>query len=102
MFTAVYEGTSFHTCMGMTSLCPDRCGSSGEMAKFKVLKYKDFVVNGKFDTEKLDNYQVLITDYYKKDLDKAYVPVIKELQQGDKVTIHVEYVYDTTKNVVSQ
>ncbi|OJV36930.1 MAG: hypothetical protein BGO29_01985 [Bacteroidales bacterium 36-12] len=84
----------------MTSLCPDKCGSSGDMAKFKVLKYIDFVVNGQSGTEKLENYQVLISDYYKNELEMPYVPIIKNLKEGDEVTIHVEYVYDTTQDTV--
>ncbi len=100
VFTAVYEGTHFHTCLGLTSLCPDECGSSGEMAVFDVLDYDHFIVNGESGTEQLEKYQVLITDYYKNDLDEHYVDDIKALEEGDKVKIHVEYVYDTTLDVV--
>ena len=100
VFTAVFQGTHFHTCMGLTSLCPDECGSSGEMAVFEVQDYEHFIVNGESGTEQLEKYQVLITDYYKNDLDKPYVADIKALEVGDKVRIHVEYVYDTTLDVI--
>lgn len=101
VFTAKYEGISFHKCMGLTLDCPEKCGSSGNMASFQVIDYKDFVVNGQGGTEKLTSYSVLISDYYKNDLDKPYVSVIKSLKEGDEVTIHVEYVYDTTLATVA-
>lgn len=100
VFTAVFQGSHFHTCMGLTSLCPDECGSSGEMADFYVKEYKHFIVNGKSGTKKIETYHVLITDYYKTELDKPYVADIKRLEKGDLVRIHVEYVYDTTLDVV--
>ncbi len=100
VFTAEFEGVHFHTCMGLTSLCPEECGSSGNMATFKVMEYQAFVVNGQGGTEKLETYHVLISDYYKKDLEEAYVPFIKDLEVGDIVNIHLEYVYDTTQSVV--
>ncbi len=100
IFTAKYDGTDFHKCKGMTSLCPDKCGESGNVANFKVVEYKDFVVNGQGGSEKLDSYQVLASDFNKKDLDKPYVATIKNLKKGDEVTIDVEFVYDTTKTTV--
>ncbi|NLA24191.1 MAG: hypothetical protein GX879_04410 [Bacteroidales bacterium] len=96
VFTAKFEGVEFHECMGLTALCPDQCGHSGNMANFKVIDYKDFVVNGEAGTEKLEDYHVLISDYYKNDLDKDYVPFIKSLNPSDEVEIHLEYVYDTS------
>ncbi len=100
VFTAEFEGVHFHTCMGLTSLCPEECGSSGNMATFKVLDYQAFVVNGQGGTEKLDSYHLLISDYYKKELDEPYVPFINTLEPGDIVNIHLEYVYDTTQSTV--
>lgn len=100
IFSAKYEGTQFHKCLGLTANCPDKCGSSGNMATFKVTEYKEFEVNGQAGNEKLTEYSVLISDYNKKDLDKPYVPFIKNLKKGDMVTIHIEYVYDTTKSTV--
>ena len=100
IFTATFEDIKFHTCMGRTAGCPDQCGSSGNMATFKVKEYKDFIVNGQGGTEKLTKYSVLISDFYKKDLKTAYVNEIKNLKKGDEVIIHIEYVYNTTKSTV--
>jgi hypothetical protein len=36
---AVFQGISDYRCLGMTSLCPDRCGQSGALATFKVVRY---------------------------------------------------------------
>jgi len=100
VFVAEFEGIEFHTCMGMTALCPDQCGHSGNMAKFKIIEYKELNINGLAGTEKLDTYEVLISDYHKNDLNKDYVADIKSLQVGDEVTIHIDFVYDTTKTTV--
>lgn len=101
IFTAKYTGTYFHICKGRTANCPKHCGNSGNMANFKVLKYKKFEVNGESGTEKLNDYQIQISDYNKKDFNKAYVATIKKLKKGDIVTIHLEVVYDTTKDFVA-
>ncbi|WP_276967958.1 DUF4377 domain-containing protein [Chryseobacterium sp.] len=100
LFTARYNGTDFHQCMGRTALCPDRCGESGNLAKFSIIDYKNHLINGKAGTEKLKEYAVLISDYYKKDLNKPYVAAIKSLNKGDIVTINLDFVYDTTQPVV--
>ena len=96
VFTAKFEGITFHRCMGRTALCPEECGQSGNMASFKVINYQDLVVNGEAGREKLEHYQVLISNFHKIDIDKSYVSDIKNLQNGDEVTIYLEYVYDTT------
>lgn len=99
-FIAVYEGTGYTICKGKTANCPDKCGNSGNLANFKVKEYKDLVINGQAGTEKLENYAILTSDYNKKDIDKSYVDVIRNLKKGDEVTIQVEYIYDTTKSTV--
>lgn len=100
IFTAKYEGTSFHKCLGRTIDCPEKCGESGNLATFNVIDYEVFDVNGQGGTEKLSKFELLISDYNKNDLDKPYVSEIKNLKKGDDVIIHVEYVYDTTLPVV--
>jgi len=100
IFTAIFEGITFHNCMGRTSSCPEKCGESGNLANFKVKAYKDFIVNGEAGTVKLSEYSILISDYYKKDLKKPFVNEIKNLKKGDEVVIHLEYIYDTSKSAV--
>jgi hypothetical protein len=100
VFSAQFDGIQFHQCMGLTSLCPEECGHSGNMAVFTVKSYQEFVVNGQGGTEKLETYRVLISDFHKKDLNQPYVAQIKSLKPGDIVTIAVDYVYDTTKSTV--
>ena len=36
---AQFQGVEYHTCLGLTSLCPDKCGLSGNYASFRILKY---------------------------------------------------------------
>lgn len=100
VFDATFEGVTFQTCHGRTARCPETCGDSGNMANFKVDAYETFVVNGESGTEKLNDFHVLISDFHKKDLQKPYVSVVKSLKKGDKVKVHVDFVYNTTKNIV--
>lgn len=100
IFIAQYEGSKFYTCLGRTAACPRDCENSGNMATFKVLKYIKFIPNSQSGTEKLQVYSIRTSDYYKKDLTDKYVSVIKKLKKGDVVTLHIEYIYDTTKDAI--
>lgn len=100
VFTAVFKNIQFHTCKGLTALCPKDCGNSGYMANFSVLNYRTHIVNGQAGTEKLDTYTIQLGDFYKKDFDKDYVRFIRKLKQGNEVTMHIDYIYDYTKSAV--
>ncbi|WP_088444588.1 DUF4377 domain-containing protein [Flavobacterium oreochromis] len=100
IFTAFFDGINFHQCLGRTALCPDKCGQSGNIANFRVKEYKNLIVNGQAGTEKLKTYQILISDFNKKDINEPFTKDIKTLKKGDLVTIHVEYVYNTTLSSV--
>ena len=39
---ARFTGIKDHRCMGRTALCPDRCGDSGNLASFTVVRYLDY------------------------------------------------------------
>jgi hypothetical protein len=51
---AEFQGVTYHECRGLTAQCPDRCGESGNIATFKIIKYISF--------EKLSQY-CYVPDY---------------------------------------
>jgi hypothetical protein len=62
---ARFEGLSDHQCMGRTSLCPDRCGDSGKLATFVIVKYLAYEKPGEYGDPKQERFSVLIEDNMK-------------------------------------
>jgi hypothetical protein len=60
-----FTGISDHRCRGLTSLCPDKCGHSGRMAHFAIVKYLAYEKPGEFGDEKQETFNVLIEDNMK-------------------------------------
>src|SRR5262245_35717606 len=62
---AQFAGISEHKCLGRTSLCPDKCGHSGDMATFRILKYLAYEKPGQYGDEQQKRYQFLVQDNMK-------------------------------------
>lgn len=63
---AQFTGISYHQCRGLTSLCPDKCGESGDLASFRILKYVAYEKPGQYGDEQQKDYQFLVQDNMKK------------------------------------
>jgi hypothetical protein len=63
---AQFTGISYHQCRGLTSLCPDKCGESGDLASFHILKYLAYEKPGQYGDEQQKDYQFLVQDNMKK------------------------------------
>lgn len=91
---ATFQGVKFRRCMGRTGLCPDRCGSSGEFANFKVTDYLHYKKDGKYGDEKQKAYMAQVTDFHRKPKgDPALGAYIKTLEAGDQVVIEWKHLY---------
>ncbi len=91
---ATFKGTREHRCMGLTSLCPDRCGDSGTMATFAIDDYTLYEKRGEYGDDKQTTFQVLTENNMKK----AKIPAellaqMKTLKPGDKVVLEWEHRY---------
>ena len=62
---ARFEGLKDHQCLGRTSLCPDRCGHSGKLATFSIVKYLGYEKPGEYGDPKQERFQILIGDNIK-------------------------------------
>ena len=91
---ATFKGTREHRCMGLTSLCPDRCGDSGTMAVFEIDEYTLWEKRGEYGDDKQTTFQFLTENNMKK----AKIPAellaqMKTLKPGDKVVLEWEHRY---------
>ncbi len=93
---ATFEGLSDHRCRGATGLCPDRCGSSGKLATFKITKYLGYEKPGEYGDPKQDKFMLLIEDNLKNA--KVAEPILKAitaLKPGDSVRLKWNHDYVT-------
>lgn len=90
---ARFAGLKDHTCMGLTSLCPDRCGHSGKLATFEIVNYRNFEKPGEFGDPKQEKFQILVEDNRKNPKVPAGIrDSILALKPGD--TVHLKWNHD--------
>ena len=93
---AKFEGITEHKCLGMTSLCPDRCGSSGDLATFKIVKYTAYEKPGQYGDEKQAKFSFLVQDNMKNvKVPAAVKEAIASLKPGDYVRLNWRHDYVT-------
>lgn len=91
---ATFQDVKFRTCRGATGNCPDRCGSSGEYANFKITDYLHYKKLGKYGGDKYTTYSVHVTDFHRKPTgDPVLGAYIKTLKAGDQVVIEWKHLY---------
>lgn len=93
---ATFTGIADHQCRGRTAQCPDRCGHSGKLATFEIVKYLAYEKPGQYGDEKQKTFQVLIEDNMKH----AKVPAeilkaIEALKPGATVRLKWNHDYVT-------
>ena len=96
---ATFQDVKFHTCMGRTGMCPDRCGHSGEYANFKITDYLHYKKLGKnYGADKPQTYSVHVTDFHRKPTgDPVLGAYIKTLKAGDQVVIEWKHLYGAVR-----
>jgi len=93
---ARFSGIKDHTCLGRTSLCPDRCGHSGKLATFEILEYLNYEKPGKYGDPKQEQFRILIEDNMgnRKVSDEIHAAILA-LKEGDKVRLKWNHDYVT-------
>lgn len=93
---ARFTGVSEHRCRGLTALCPDRCGHSGRLATFEIVKYLAYQKPGKYGDEKGKTFSVLIEDNLKNvKVSDAVFKTINSLKPGTMVRLQWNHDYVT-------
>jgi hypothetical protein len=82
--------------MGLTTLCPDRCGESGKLATFAIVKYLAYEKPGQYGDPKQEQFMVLIEDNMKNPkVPKAIRDAVLALKPGDLVRLQWNHDYVT-------
>ncbi len=96
---AVFEGISLHRCLGRTALCPDRCGDSGNLAKFRILGYLDYQKPGEYGDKQQGAFSFLVDDTLKQlHIPAAFADIVRALKPGDRVRLVWRHDYVTRKD----
>ena len=91
---AVFEGISKRPCMFRTALCPDRCGHSKEIARFKILQYLEYTKQGEYGDEKQEYFYANMNINSEEDKQKKeFIEFIRGLKEGDKVKLNWDHIY---------
>jgi hypothetical protein len=94
---AEFQGVTYHECRGLTAQCPDRCGESGNIATFKIIKYISFEKLSQYGQEQ-KQFTFMVEDNMKNakvfdDIRKT----VESLKKGDQVILSWNHDY-VTKN----
>ena len=93
---AQFEGITEHKCLGKTSQCPDRCGSSGDLATFKIVKYLAYEKPGQYGDAKQTKFSFLVQDNMKNvKVPAAIKEAVESLKPGDYVRLNWRHDYVT-------
>ncbi|WP_425613697.1 hypothetical protein NA78x_003535 [Anatilimnocola sp. NA78] len=99
---AVLNKVEFRLCRGLTSLCPEKCGHSGNFADFTIKKYLKYEKVGEFGDPQQTNFLIQISDFAKQPIgDPAQLKTIQGLKQGDFVLLSWNHDYVTSKGTSS-
>jgi len=91
-----FEGSNYHECLGLTSLCPDKCGQSGTVATFKIVQYLNYEKLGEYGDPKCEQFVFMVEDNMKN----PKVPndirnTVNSLKKGDRVLLSWNHDYVT-------
>ena len=93
---ATFEGIEKKTCLGMTSLCPDKCGHSGDVAVFRINKYLRYLPLGKYGDPQQEKFFVMVKNTLgESETTEANREMIASLKKGDKVLLGWNHIYVT-------
>jgi hypothetical protein len=93
---AKFSGIASRRCMGLTTLCPDNCGHSGEFATFDIIAYLAYEKPGQYGDPKAESYMFQIEDNRKKlKVASELAQQVRELKQGDFVLLDWQHDYVT-------
>jgi hypothetical protein len=93
---AVFDGIEFRLCRGLTSLCPARCGHSGEFASFSIKKYLKYEKPGEYGDPEQQTFLVQVSDRDKKAKgDPKILETVRALKPGDYVLLSWSHEYVT-------
>jgi len=95
---AEFRGTNYHRCLGLTSLCPDKCGQSRTLATFRIVNYVTYEKLGEYGDPKCEEFAFLVEDNMKHPkVPVAIRDAVNSLKQGDIVLLSWKHDYVTSE-----
>jgi hypothetical protein len=99
---AQFEKVAYQRCLGMTALCPDKCGGSGDFASFRILKYLAYEKPGEYGDPKQTEYIFQVEDNMKNlKITKAMKDIVTALKPGDYLLLDWQHDYVTADGTSS-
>ena len=94
---AKFTGIAYQQCRGMTALCPDKCGQSGDFASFQIVSYLVYRKFGEYGDPKAPTYTFQVEDNMKNlKVPKELAAEVRGLKPGDYVLLNWRHDYVTT------
>lgn len=91
---ATFTGSEYRLCRGRTSLCPEKCGDSGEFAQFKIADYLSYRKLGEFGDPKQSEFLIQFSDFNRQPTgDPKLNKTIRGLKPGDTVVLSWDHRY---------
>lgn len=91
---AEFQGTRYKKCLGLTSLCPDKCGESGTIAVFKIIKYLNYEKLGEYGDPKCEQFIFMTEDNMKNQKVPTNIrDTVVLLKEGDIVLLSWNHDY---------
>ena len=93
---AKFTGIAYQQCRGMTALCPDQCGGSGDFASFQIVSYLVYRKPGQYGDPKTTTYTFQVEDNMKNlKVPKELAAEVRGLKPGDYVLLNWRHDYVT-------
>jgi hypothetical protein len=93
---AVFKGAPFRKCLGLTTLCPEQCGHSGEFATFEIRGYLVYEKRGQYGDPKQGEFMFQTTGFHHEPVGNLkWSEVVKTLKPGDFVLLSWNHDYVT-------
>lgn len=93
---AEFEGIHHRQCRHLTSLCPDRCGHSGNVARFRILQYLYYAKPGEYGDPETSQFAFMIEDnQHRLQVSPELRDQVASLVPGDTVLLFWNHNYVT-------
>lgn len=93
---AQFQGVASRTCLGLTALCPDKCGQSGNFASFRIVKYLAYEKPGQYGDPQQKDHVFQVEDNMKNAKSPAAVrEAVAGLKTDDYVLLDWNHDYVT-------
>ena len=93
---AQFTALAYQRCMGMTALCPDNCGDSGDFATFQITAYLKYNKLGQYGDDPAKTYTFQVNDNHGTlKIPQDYAAKVRVLKPGDYVLLNWNHEYVT-------